>query len=104
MTQATAIIDFSIPAMRLLEKLPEHVRAEVIYGKLYILSHPTLHHARLVTRISRELVNHVEDNNLGEVFSSNVGVFLVEGRNSVAPDIVYIGSSNPKQKMPLFNS
>jgi len=95
MTQPTATIDFSIPAMRLLERLPEHTRAEVIYGKLYILPVPSIYHARVVSRISGELYKHVQGHELGEVFFSPVGIYLLSGTNAVVPDIIYISKDNP---------
>ena len=87
-------IDLSIPAMRAWEKLPENIHAEVINGKLYILPQPTLYHARIVTCISIELANYV-DNEMGEVFFSPIGVFLLEASNAVVPDIIFISKDNP---------
>lgn len=97
MTYTQSSIDFSIPAMRALEKLPERVRAEVIYGKLYILTVPSFQHAFVISVISAELANHAMlENNLGIVFSSPVGIYLLQGKNAVIPDIVYISHKNPR--------
>jgi len=89
----------SIPAMRVLESLPEDIRAEVIYGKLYILPHPLLYHSRIVMRITRQLQSYVEDNCLGEVFNCPTGVYLIGATNAVIPDIVFYSNLNPDLRL-----
>lgn len=94
MTVAHPTLDLSVPAMRVLESLPEDIRAEVIYGKLFILPHPLLYHADLVMQITQELSLHVISKQLGKVYCCPVGVYLLEATNAVIPDIVFISNNN----------
>jgi len=95
MTDAHPSPDLSVAAMREWEKLPEGIRAEVIYGKLYILPFATRYHADIVMRITHDLMNHVIDNELGLVYNCGVGVYLLDGANVVGPDVVFISKNNP---------
>jgi Uma2 family endonuclease len=95
MIRAHADIDFSIPAMRKWWKLPEDRPAEVINGKLYLLSQPTLYHSRVSMRILFELMRYVDTHDGGEIFHADLGVFLKAATNVVAPDIVFICHENP---------
>lgn len=90
----TSAIDYSTSAMRRWEKLPEHVRAEVIDGRLYILSPPKRIHADIIDEIYFALVNHVRKNNLGKSYCSAVGNFLFDGTQVVMPDIVFVSNKN----------
>ena len=96
MIHATAIptIDHSIPAMKQWIGLPEHVRAEVIYGKLYILAQPKLRHQKIAGDLFGELWLHAKTAGEGEAYIMNTGVFLNEGSDVVGPDVVFRKSDN----------
>lgn len=93
MTVAT--IDYSIPAMREWKKLPEGILAEVISGTLYVSPPPTPYHQRTSHRLYVDITNHVESNQLGEMFFAPTGIVLKDGTNVVIPDIVFISKDNP---------
>lgn len=95
MIEGHATIDFSIPAMREMWKLPEEKRAEVINRKLYILSPPKPDHCDLSFLIALRLANYVIENNLGKVCHAEMGIFLNDGKNLVIPDIVFVSNANP---------
>lgn len=89
-------IDYSIPAMRELRKRPvdDGIRAEVIYGKLYLTGAPTLYHQRVLARIFNALTNYVQASDLGEVFVAPLGIVLLKGTNYVQPDILFVSKEN----------
>lgn len=76
--------------------LPEGQRAELIDGKLYMMSAPTATHQRLVMALSNSIFNYIQ-NNTGdcEVFPSPFAVFLNDDRDIyVEPDISVICDRN----------
>lgn len=96
MTQATITdkINHSIPAMRLWEKLPEGLHAEVIDGKLYILCMPKRYHQKIAGELFFELMLHAKSTGIGEAYVMNTGVFLNEGSDVVGPDVVFVRNDN----------
>lgn len=62
---------------------------EVIDGELYVTPFPDYRHQKAGTRLCTQLDNHVQANELGEVFSAGLKVVLDEP-TGVGPDIVYV--------------
>jgi Uma2 family endonuclease len=88
-------IDYSITAMRVWQTVPDDVIAEVIHKKLYVNDPPTTYHADASLHIGALLLSHVESNDLGRVFCAPVGVFLMEGKQVVMPDVVFVSKDSP---------
>jgi Uma2 family endonuclease len=93
MTQATATIDLSSPAMKAWAKLPEGVLAEVINDKLEILASPSPYHGNISLDIAYVLKTHIMKHGSGKVFHAPVDVHLRKGV-VVIPDIVFVAEDN----------
>jgi Uma2 family endonuclease len=91
------VIDRSLPAMQIRRKLPDGVRTEVIYGKLYILASPNTYHAKICGHIFCELMLYLRGNEVGTAFHGPVDVFLNDEDDVVIPDILFV--SNEKQQI-----
>ena len=70
--------------------LPDHVRAELIHGELYVTPAPRRTHQRTLLRLSRILAEQV-DQLSGELFLAAHDVFLPSG-DIVQPDLMYVGA------------
>lgn len=80
-----------------LEKLPSHVRYELIEGKLVEMSPASLKHGIIASRLQRYIANFVEENDLGAVTSAETGFEIQRNPDTVrAPDIAFI----PKERLP----
>ncbi len=66
---------------------------EVIDGKLYVSPFPKIGHQRAVTQLVAILVQHVMEEDAGEVFTSGTKVVLDE-HTGVGPDVVFISSAH----------
>ena len=74
-------------------KLPDDVRYELIDGKLYEMSAPTVRHQDLAGYIYRKIANHIEDNNGPcKVYIAPLDVKADVSRddNMVQPDVIII--------------
>jgi len=92
MTQATVttkMINNSIHAMRAYWKLPEHVCAEVIYGKLYILPSPKRYHQEITGDLFGELWVFGKTTGVGMAYVQRTGIFLNDGSDAVEPDVLF---------------
>jgi Uma2 family endonuclease len=67
-------------------------RYEVIEGDLFVTPAPRLLHQTIVIRLGSALLNFVEKNAMGKVFTAPVDIVLSEF-DIVEPDIVYISKS-----------
>lgn len=83
-------IDYSLPAVQILKKLPEKFPAEVIDETLYVHEPPTLYHSRVNRDLLFDLVRYVKSNKLGEVFSEPTGVFFDDRKTVVMPDVFFV--------------
>ena len=72
--------------------LPEGERAELIDGKIYMMSSPGRIHQKLVHQLAWIIENYIRKNNGGcEVYPAPFGVFLnKDDRNYFEPDITVI--------------
>ena len=74
--------------------LPETTLAEVINNQLYMSPSPVGRHQRVISKLSSQMYQFVEEKKLGEVFISPFDVFLDEESNAVQPDILFISNDN----------
>jgi Uma2 family endonuclease len=76
--------------------LPEGQRAELIDGQFYDMAPPNTNHQRLVTRLSHQILSHIDAKGGNcEVFSAPFAVFLNEDdKNYVEPDISVVCNKN----------
>ena len=70
-------------------KLPEGAPYQLIGGELIMTPTPTPYHQIVSRKIVSLLVQHVEKNDLGEVFYSPIDVYLTE-EDTFQPDIIFI--------------
>ncbi|CAD7772607.1 MAG: Putative restriction endonuclease [Candidatus Methanoperedenaceae archaeon GB50] len=70
-------------------KLPEGAPYQLIGGELIMTPTPTPYHQIVSRKIVPLLVQHVEKNDLGEVFYSPIDVYLTE-EDTFQPDIIFI--------------
>jgi len=94
------VIDYSLPAMQVLKKLPDRFPAEVIDNKLFVSPLPNFSHADICDRISDELKAHVRAHNLGDVWATGLGVHLEPGKTLVGPDIIFVSKENNLKREP----
>jgi Uma2 family endonuclease len=66
---------------------------EVIDGKLYVSPFPKTRHQRAVTQLVALLLQHVEAEGLGEVFTAGLKVVLDE-YTGVGPDVVHVAKDH----------
>jgi Uma2 family endonuclease len=79
---------------RMVEKLPEESRFEIINGKLYDMSPtPNSQHQRISRELEFLLITFVKNSKLGEVFHAPMDVIL-DKHNVVQPDILFIANNN----------
>lgn len=73
------------------KSLPESEtkRYELLEGELIVVPSPTTYHQQISRRMEFLLLNHVEDNDLGEVLNAPLDVVL-SGEDVVQPDILFI--------------
>src|SRR5690348_5211716 len=93
MTQATATIDFSSPAMKAWAKIPEGVLAEVINDELFILASPSPYHQDVSLDLVYALKAHVMKHGSGKVYCAPLDVHLRKGV-VIIPDIVFVAEGN----------
>ena len=74
----------------------ENINAEFINGEIILHSPVMRRHWKISSSLSARLINHVEENNLGEVGVEKVMIRLT--RNDYEPDIVFFS----KSKSDLF--
>jgi Uma2 family endonuclease len=64
-------------------------RYEVLEGELVMYPAPSLNHQRVSRKLESILLDHIENNNLGEIFYAPVDVILSE-TNVAQPDLVFV--------------
>lgn len=64
-------------------------RYEIIDGELLVTPSPRIRHQMIVTRLSRYLLEFVENNGLGQVFVAPLDVVLSD-YDVVEPDLLYV--------------
>ena len=75
-------------------KIPDDgKRLEILNGELIMSPSPIAVHQRVIKKLTIQLDNIVEDNNLGEVFIAPFDVIL-DKYNIVQPDIFFISTEN----------
>ena len=74
-------------------KLDESIQYELIYGELIMIPAPSSEHQKALTRLGNILFNHVNQNNLGEIFYAPYDVILSDNL-VVQPDILFISKGN----------
>jgi Uma2 family endonuclease len=78
---AEQLLDVSIPGKRV----------ELVRGALVVREPAGLRQGRVVAALSRRLMDHVEANDLGEVYAGDTGFTLARSPDTVrAPDIAFI--------------
>lgn len=65
----------------------ENIKAEFINGEIVLHSPVRRKHWQISSKVSKQLMNYVDDNNLGEVGVEKVMISL--SRNNYEPDIVF---------------
>lgn len=73
--------------------LPEGTRAELIHGTIFMSPALLINHQRVITTLLSGIYNFVSQNQLGEVYTSPIDVFLNRD-NAFLPDIVFISVDN----------
>ena len=68
--------------------LPDEPRCELLYGRLLVMTAPTLRHQRVVGRVFRLLLDFA-DSTGGQAFVSPVDVALAD-HSIVQPDVIYV--------------
>ncbi len=86
-------------AVELFRMLPEGVLCEVIENTIYMSPAATHEHQRVKRKIMFQMIAHVDENELGEMFDAPIDVFLDED-NAFQPDILFIGKSNQGKLIP----
>ena len=71
-------------------RLPEGAPYQLIGGQLVREPSPVPMHQRISRRIGTELIRHVEERKLGEVFYAPLDVYLSD-EETYQPDILFIG-------------
>ncbi len=69
--------------------LPELAPYQLINGKLVFMAAPSTQHQRISRRLTRQIDNFVEDNQLGEMFYAPYDVEF-DKENVVQPDLIFI--------------
>ena len=69
--------------------LSDEKRYELIDGELYVVPAPNIYHQRISRNLEYALVQHVRQNNLGEVLNAPCDVVLSQ-ENVIQPDILFI--------------
>ena len=66
-------------------------RYELVRGELRTMPPPGAYHGKSASRVGRRLADHVDDNDLGEVYISEVGFLIGSNPDHVrAPDIAFV--------------
>ena len=85
-------------AEELLRYRHEPYRQELIDGRLHEMEPPGAEHGVVAMRIGSLLLRHVEDADLGIVFTSEVGFQLASDPDTVrAPDVAFIARARVEQ-------
>lgn len=71
---------------------PDRNRYELIEGELFVAPAPNIEHQRKSFRIAKRVSDHVERNDLGEVFIAPCDVVLVPG-TVLEPDIIFVSKA-----------
>lgn len=74
-------------------KMPDdgYHRYELVRGELRKMAPPGAYHAKSATRVGRSLANHVDENDLGEVYIGEVGFRIGSNPDHVrAPDVAFV--------------
>jgi Uma2 family endonuclease len=76
-----------------LQQIPQdRNRYELIEGELFVSPSPNIEHQRKAFRLSRILAEHVEQQDLGEVFIAPCDV-LLDDSTVLEPDIVFVSKA-----------
>lgn len=93
-TTSTALMT----AEELMQLPDDDLRHELINGELITMPLPKLPHGRIATRLGAQLLQSVVENELGEVYISDVGFQLTRNPDTVVgPDISFISKERLKQ-------
>lgn len=93
-TTSTALMT----AEELMELPDDDLRHELINGELITMPLPKLPHGRTATRLGAPLLQFVVENELGEVYISDVGFQLTRNPDTVVgPDISFISKERLEQ-------
>ena len=80
-----------VTAEELLNMPDDGWRYELVRGELKKMAPPGVYHAKSATRIGRWLANHVDENDLGEVYIAEVGFRIGSNPDHVrAPDVAFV--------------
>ena len=71
-------------------QLPEDKRYEILDGELYMVPAPNIRHQRVFRELFQALLNHVQEQALGEVLSAPCDV-LLSNEDVLQPDILFVG-------------
>jgi Uma2 family endonuclease len=74
-------------------QLPEDKRYEILDGELFLVAAPNIRHQRIAIRLQIRLLQHVEQNHLGELLAAPCDVLLSE-ENVVQPDILFVATAH----------
>jgi Uma2 family endonuclease len=67
------------------------IRRELIDGEVHVTPSPVTRHQRIALRLARQLADHVDQHQAGEVFIAPFDVLLSE-HDVVQPDIVFVAT------------
>ena len=66
-------------------------RYELVRGELRTMVPPGAYHGKSATRVGRSLADHVDENDLGEVYIAEVGFLIGSNPDHVrAPDVAFV--------------
>ena len=66
-------------------------RYELVRGELRTMAPPGVYHGKSATRVGRSLADYVDENDLGEVYITEVGFLIGSNPDHVrAPDIAFV--------------
>ena len=66
-------------------------RYELVRGELRTMAPPGAYHGKSATRVGRSLADHVDENDLGEVYIAEVGFLIGSNPDHVrAPDVAFV--------------
>jgi len=71
---------------------PDRNRYELIEGELFVAPAPNIEHQRKGFRVAKRVSDHVEKNDLGEVFIAPCDVVLSPG-TVLEPDIIFVSKA-----------
>ena len=90
-----------VTAEELLEMPDDGYRYELVRGELRKMAPASYNHGRYAARVAKSLMNHVDDNDLGEVPIADTGYFLEVDPDSVrAPDVSFVSRERDDAARP----